>query len=345
MDYFYNVMGTKRNIKAFINMLKGRFFSTPQHPKPFFLSHMLTNKCNCDCGFCYWKYPVPGELSTDEVISLYHEAAKLGFAHLSIWGGEPLMRKDVVEVAKHARESGLLVTVVTNGYYLPEKIEIANYIDTMAVSIDAPVPELHDKIRKRKGCFERAIKGLDLLIKYFPGVKRRIDCVVHKTNVDYLEDMCRLAERYNALIYFCPVGKIESIDGWKGEEVVKSLSLSREELQEIYRQILGYKKAGYPVANSEFMLRYFIEGQPGFPCFLPRTYLYVYSNGDVESCFLGKFANLRERSLKEILDSNELKEIVHKSTTCNISCPASEAIESSGLWQWKWSSLKQWLLE
>lgn len=326
-------------------MIKGRILSISSSPRPFFLSHMLTNSCNCDCQFCYWKYPVKDELKTEEVITLYREAAKIGFAHLSIWGGEPLLRKDVIEVAKEAKKLGFLVTLITNGYFLPEKIEVANHVDTIVVSIDAPLATVHDEIRKRRGCFEKALAGLELLIKFYPEVKRRIDCVVHKSNVRYLEDMCRLAEKYKALIYFCPIGKIESIKGWKGEEIVNSISLSREELKEVYLQILGYKKAGYPVANSEFMLRYFIEGQPGFPCFLPRTYLYIYANGDVESCFLGKFANLRERSLSDIIGSKELKEIGKRSTTCTLYCPASEAIESSGVWQWKFSSLKTWLFE
>lgn len=340
---FHNVIGARKNIISFYNMFAGRLLSNESHPRPFFLSHMLTNKCNCTCGFCYWKYPVSDELSTDEVVDLYKQASKIGFAHLSIWGGEPLLRKDVIEVAKQAQKTGLLVTLVTNGYYLPEKIEIANHIDTIALSIDAPDGKLHDEIRGRKGCFERAIDGMEKIKKDYPWVRRRLNCVVHNCNADMLEDMCRIASKIKALIYFCPIGKIESISGWQGEQQVNALNLDKKRLAEIYSLLLGLKKAGYPVANSEYMLKHFIKNQPEFKCFLPRSHLYVYSNGDVESCFKGKFASIKKQSLKEILKSKLFKEIIEMGDSCTLSCSCSEAIEGSGIWQWKYGSLKEWL--
>jgi MoaA/NifB/PqqE/SkfB family radical SAM enzyme len=145
-----------------------------------------------------------------------------------------------------------------------------------------------------------------------------------------------------SVVYFCPIGRIESIQGWAGEEIVRGVSRSPEEVVQDFREVRKLKRAGYPVGNSDHMLDYLARGGGSYLCYLPRTYLYVYGNGDVESCFSGVFDNVRNRTLREILESIELKANAMRSVSCELSCRCSESIESSGLWQWRWASLRTW---
>lgn len=72
--------------------------------KPFLLSHMITSACNANCEFCYWKNRFSDELTYEDIAKLYQEAKKHGFKILSLWGGEPLLRKDVSEILKAAKK-------------------------------------------------------------------------------------------------------------------------------------------------------------------------------------------------------------------------------------------------
>jgi MoaA/NifB/PqqE/SkfB family radical SAM enzyme len=304
---------------------------------------MVTNRCNCDCPYCYWKYPKENELSLEEIQDLYGQARRNHFAHNSIWGGEPLLRPDIRDIARASRENLMLTTVVTNGYNLEENHRFAEYTDTVVVSLDHP-DSMHDRVRKFPGLFDRARAGLERLRGDYPKVRRRICCVISRLNANRLEEMCRFAREVGSVIYFCPIGKNESISGWQGEDEVREVSRSPDEVALDFLEVKRLKTAGYPVGNSDHLIDYFVKDGGEYPCYLPRTYLYIYSNGDVESCFSGVFANIRENSLSRIIQSPDLREIATKSLSCRLSCPCSESIESSGLWQWKWAALRTWAL-
>jgi len=58
--------------------------------KPFFLSHLVTSRCNCGCPVCLWRDRAGEELDTGEIEKLYREAKETVFTANVIWGGEPL---------------------------------------------------------------------------------------------------------------------------------------------------------------------------------------------------------------------------------------------------------------
>ena len=96
-------------------LLRTRMGSRP----PVYLVHALTAKCNARCGFCAWNdFESGNELTTDEVKALYQDARKAGFLGISMWGGEPLLRKDSGEqasfgVSKHRARVHLKQDLVT----------------------------------------------------------------------------------------------------------------------------------------------------------------------------------------------------------------------------------------
>ena len=82
---------------------------------------------------------------------------------LAFSGGEPLSRKDFFEVARHAVDRGLYVSVATNGTLLTkenvQKLKQArvNYVD---ISIDGATAKTHDEFRGVPGAFDKAVTGL-----------------------------------------------------------------------------------------------------------------------------------------------------------------------------------------
>lgn len=160
--------------------------------------YAITDGCNLRCPYCYdsSERKLPGQLNTAESMSLMEQIAEAGAATVVFTGGEPMMRRDLFDVARHARKQGLNVNIITNGTYI-RNAEIA---ETMAelfqritVSMDGGTRERHEATRG-KGTFAKTMKGLQLLND--AGVRPVINHVVTSDNVDSMGEIAALGERF-----------------------------------------------------------------------------------------------------------------------------------------------------
>ena len=90
-----------------------------------------TARCNLRCTHCYVPGPaasaVHGELDAAEWKEILDRAAELGTFYLLITGGEPFVRDDILEIYRHAKRLGMLVTLFTNGTLLePGDLQFLN---------------------------------------------------------------------------------------------------------------------------------------------------------------------------------------------------------------------------
>jgi radical SAM protein with 4Fe4S-binding SPASM domain len=129
---------------------------------------ICTQKCNLRCTYCYQEASVarPYELSTDEAYSLVDQAVEAGADTFVFTGGEPFSRRDLLEVARYSKASGLRTNVITNGGYIREKTidAIAETFDLVTISLDHVRPEHHDRFRG-PGTWQRASTAMDLLLE------------------------------------------------------------------------------------------------------------------------------------------------------------------------------------
>ncbi len=96
-----------------------------QHIPPFLITS-ITSECNLHCAGCYSRCneatvdeePV-SQLSTEEWARIFDEASDLGISFILLAGGEPLLRRDVIEAA--GKRSDILFPVFTNGTYMDER--------------------------------------------------------------------------------------------------------------------------------------------------------------------------------------------------------------------------------
>ncbi|RKT19159.1 radical SAM protein with 4Fe4S-binding SPASM domain [Streptomyces sp. 1114.5] len=155
--------------------------------------YAITDGCNLRCPYCYAssEKALPGELDTAESLDLVDQIADMKVGHLIFTGGEPMLRKDLFRIARHARDRGLAVNMITNGTVIrrPETArQIAELFNLVTVSVDGGTAEMHERTRG-KGTFARTANGLRLLNE--AGVVPVINHVVTPENVDLLD---RLAE-------------------------------------------------------------------------------------------------------------------------------------------------------
>jgi MoaA/NifB/PqqE/SkfB family radical SAM enzyme len=210
-----------------------RFFTK----QPLILTHSLTSKCNCKCKMCdLWrKIDTSSEMATREVFSILEQARKLNFVGYVAWGGEPLLRKDTMEILKHAHDLGLYTSFITNGTYLADyAAEIARNVDLTFVSLDHP-SDFHDKLRGSQGCFRKAVTGIS-------EVKRRggritVNCVLSKLNSDAVRNMSELARNMDVEIAFDPMEIFPDFN--------EEFALSFAERRRAFLEVLQLKKMGY----------------------------------------------------------------------------------------------------
>ena len=122
----------------------------------------LTSRCNLRCVMCnYWKLPTKDELTTNEAVGILGQASEMGVRSCTLYGGEPMLRRDIFHLVERASSFGMRVGMVSNGYYIDKKnakrLSEAGLV-SVSISIDG-VGKIHDKIRGVEGAFRRAVQA------------------------------------------------------------------------------------------------------------------------------------------------------------------------------------------
>ncbi|MGM9928365.1 MAG: radical SAM protein [Bacillus sp. (in: firmicutes)] len=193
----------------------------------------LTEGCNLKCIHCRataQPQRSPEELSTAQAFRVIDEITDFANPLLILTGGEPLYRPDFFEIAQYARQKGLSVAMASNGTLITKDIakkikEVG--IKRVAISFDGPSSEIHDQFRGLTGSFEQALQGAKNVKEQ--DIQLQFNTTITKHNVDYLEEMIALSNKYNVdalhLFMLVPVGC--------GVQIVESNMLSSSKYEEV----------------------------------------------------------------------------------------------------------------
>lgn len=206
---------------------------------PLFCGHKLTYNCNLKCRMCpFWKRSTT-DLSLDKEKTILRRIYDSGVCGIAFEGGEPLLRKGLVEILAYARSLPLQTSLITNGTLLESKIDaIAPYINGgIYVSLDG-IGKTHDLIRGVSGCFKKAIKGISASSKKIPVA---INTTIMAENIYEIEDLVRLAKELEVKI------SVAVAHEYCNAEVSAPES---QEIVDVARKLIELKKKGYPLINS-----------------------------------------------------------------------------------------------
>ncbi|ESO12806.1 hypothetical protein HELRODRAFT_187989 [Helobdella robusta] len=172
------------------------FLTDLHHRQHTYLRISLTERCNLRCQYCMPESGVDltsndNLLKTDEMMKLAKLFVKEGIKKIRLTGGEPLIRKDIVEIVEQLnflKQYGLeKLSLTTNGVLLhrySEKLKEAG-LDNLNISLDTLIKSKFEFITRRKG-FEKVINNIDLAINTgFKSIK--INCVLMK---NFNDDEC-----------------------------------------------------------------------------------------------------------------------------------------------------------
>ena len=186
---------------------------------PFTIAWEVTRACAYACVHCRadaMHTPDPNELNTEEAMHLIDRLAEFGSPILVFTGGDPMMRKDLHELIAYAAQKGLRCSLTPTATALPttarlEKVRDAG-IRRIALSLDAPRPEIHDNFRQVKGSWQRT---MDILHRAQSiGVSVQVNTTVAKHNVDILDEMVPFLQEVGAvqwsLFFLVPTGRAQA---------------------------------------------------------------------------------------------------------------------------------------
>lgn len=321
-------------------------FSNGRSSHPEAITFFLTRLCNLRCKMCgqWGEYGARNaqegrvlkeHLSFIEIKKTLDEVSAFK-PNITLFGGEPLIHPEVLEIIRYIKAKGLHCLVITNGVRLSDFAEaIVNAgLDELNISIDGS-RELHDQIRGLAGAFDKIASGVDSINDFKRRLSRNkplinIQCTINQYNYERLEEMLEVAERLQAnsltfhnLIFLNQKAieaqkKVDAIlncstKDWEGfvfEPGIDSQKLYQK-LNAILCQKHPFKVDYFPNFSQEFLLAYYddvyVPENYGSRCVSPWACVYVFPDGGVKPCLSNSYAfgNIKENSFSEIWNSQK----------------------------------------
>jgi AdoMet-dependent heme synthase len=188
---------------------------------PFIVIWEVTRACALKCLHCRAEaqyHRDPRELSLNEGKNLIDQIYEMDNPMLVFTGGDPLMREDLYDLIDYAVQKGVRVSMTPSATpkvtkKAMEKAKEAG-LSRWAFSIDGPNKEIHDHFRGTSGSFDLTMKAIQYLHEL--GLPLQINTVISKYNIDYLDEMVKLVESLDAVLwsvfFLVPTGRGKNLD-------------------------------------------------------------------------------------------------------------------------------------
>ena len=289
----------------------------------------ITRRCNLKCVHCRSSSTLEAEehpdFSFDEAKRVLDDISSYAKPVVVLSGGEPLLRKDVFEIAAYGNDKGMRMCLATNGTLVNQeicdKIKEAG-IKMVSLSLDGSSPEVHDNFRNQPGAFAGTVRAAELFKEN--GISFLINSSFTKRNREEIPKIYRLAKSLGATAWYMfmivPTGR--------GEDMMEEL-LSAEEYEDLlkwhyemekneddmlvrptcapsyYRVVLEQaKEKGEKFERRS--LQFSTGGAKG--CLAGQLICLIDVDGNVLPCsyFPKAAGNIREQSFKDIWENSKL---------------------------------------
>lgn len=297
--------------------------------KPKWIAWEITRRCNLKCVHCRSssEMEVKGhpDLSHEEAFKVLDNISDYAKPVVVLSGGEPLIRKDVFDIARYGVEKGLRMCLATNGTLVTDdicgKIKDSG-IKIVSLSLDGSTETVHDDFRNEKGAFSGTINAARLFKKH--GIEFIINSSFTKRNQEEIPRVYKLAKELGATAWYMfmivPTGR--------GEDIMHEL-ISKEDYEDIlewhyrmekdesdmlvrptcaphYYRVVLQKAKEEKVKFERRTLKFSTGGSKG--CIAGQLICLINVDGDVFPCsyFPKSAGNIKKQSFKEIWEESEL---------------------------------------
>lgn len=297
IDSLYNLVAT-----TFPRMIR---------PEPRSLFIAITANCNLRCKGCrYGRDFMSGHQIPWPVIrDLLTDAKELGFEKVRLYGGEPLLHKDLPKMIEHASGLGLNTWVTTNGLLLRDRFDELFAAGLRKITFGFyGVGEDYDRYVQVPGSFQK-VEAAIAYAKEHHGMTVSLDWVLMRPTAvpDSLQRTFAFAERYhtplgvNLIHYSLPYFSMGK------DRELQFTPEDRESLKRVAAELVSLKERRpdlilLPRAALHAIPDWLIKGpEMRVPCNSNRL-VWVGADGTVQMCYVTfKLGNLHEKRLKDIL--------------------------------------------
>jgi MoaA/NifB/PqqE/SkfB family radical SAM enzyme len=252
---------------------------------------LVTYRCDLRCTVCDLPARASArrragmsELSTDGFIGVLRDMKRIGTAGVGFTGGEPMLRRDLEPLLRHATRLGLHAHLNSDGFRVAERAEslLQTGVRSINISLDGATAAMHDAARRRTGSFDTVLQAFGAL-RAARG-RRRLPhltavTVLSARNLHQAGDVVRTALAAGA----DRVGVIPVHDFGHGEEEPDAAAVEAglDELRALHARGLVDNSTGY----LDLLPRAF-RGEPSpLFCYAPYGSVVVDCYGDVFPCF------------------------------------------------------------
>jgi len=249
--------------------------------RPVWCAWQVTYRCNYRCSFCnYWQEPSSPEeeVTVQECALGARKLARWGSMLISIGGGEPLLRGDIVDiVGELAREHFVFLT--TNGRLVTPELARQLFqagLWGVSVSLDYADPSRHDKQRGIPGAHGSAVTALRLFVEARTEAYQRVNLmsVLTHDNVEEMEGLAELALRLGATFMVQPYCSLKT-----GSREFRPPAGAGRRLIELHRRYPNF------LSHRRFLARFDQAGDGGVPgCRAGISFFNIDEQGRVALC-------------------------------------------------------------
>jgi heme b synthase len=146
--------------------------------------------------------PYENELDTEAGLALLDQISEVGQPVVILTGGEPLLRPDIFELARHGTKRGLRMVMAPNGTLITEAIArdmVESGIQRISVSLDGATKESHDKFRQVDGAYKGAIQGIEFAKQV--GMAFQVNTTITQQNLEEIPKIQELAVKLGAVAH------------------------------------------------------------------------------------------------------------------------------------------------
>ena len=297
--------------------------------EPKWIAWEITRRCNLKCVHCRSSSETEAaghpDFTLDEAKNIMDDIASYASPVLVLSGGEPLLRKDVFDIARYGTKKGFRMCLATNGTLVTDKIceQIRDAdIKMVSLSLDGAKPETHDNFRNQEGAFEGTMNAIQLFKKY--KIPFLINSSFTLRNRDEIPDIYKLVKSLGASAWYMfmivPTGRGEDIMEelipedvydeileWHYEmEKNEDELLMRPTCAPHYYRIVRQKAKEEGEKFQRRNLKFSTGGSKG--CLAGQLICLIDVDGEVQPCsyFAKSAGNVKTTRFKEIWEESDL---------------------------------------
>lgn len=270
------------------------------HVPPFLIAS-ITSSCNLHCAGCYSRSnhatvdekPVR-QLTSQKWFAIFEEAHKLGISFILLAGGEPTMRRDIIQEAGKMQD--ILFPIFTNGIFLDERYmqlfdECRNLIPVLSIEGDRKITDE----RRGEGIYEKLTANMaemqrrNLIFGISITVTR--ENLKEVTSMEYIRKMKARGCKLIIYVEFVPV-----------TDEAKELTLTEEEQVYLHQMVDTNRTEENGIVIVSFPGD---EKSSGGCIAAGRGFFHINSHGGAEPCPFSPYSdvNVKDTSLKEAMGS------------------------------------------